>query len=256
MRALLQTLDHGTQYQLAQQYFQKCCSLEYQCQIIEISSAAQQKKSIFAKFSFYIKRGKIFALIKNLIARKVKKASIQKYKNKNKKIEDILSKVKTKQPLRNRKRVKSIKEAKQVIFDFKPDVVLVIGSPFLPKDYFLPGTRYINLHIGKIPEYRGLKCIEWALLKKDYQAVGFTVHELTPRLDFGKIYEFKNIEPRGKTLSQIYAECYKSGIQSAINIAFSKLENHGVLPSTKGTLYYSIDFNGFVIKNVLDEIDC
>ena len=46
--------------------------------------------------------------------------------------------------------------------------------------------RFVNLHNGLLPQYRGCRPINWALKNGDAMA-GVTLHEVTPRFDDGPI---------------------------------------------------------------------
>lgn len=254
MRILLQTLDHGLQYKLAQTLLLSLKNPNHEIKIVELKSE-NKKKSFFGKIKFYYKRQKIKPLIINILSRFFNKKEHKAYSEKSKLIDKLLEKYVV--PLDNNliTYVNHVKEVQSLISKWKPDTVLVIGAPFLPKDYFINGTRYINLHIGKIPDYRGLKCIEWALINNDYSSIGYTVHEMTHRLDHGGIYYYESIDYYNKTLSEIYAECYASGIRNSIEIALNKKSPIIYKPKYSGKLFYSIDFNNFVIEKVCKIID-
>lgn len=49
----------------------------------------------------------------------------------------------------------------------------------------LPKFGCINIHHGLLPDQRGLMCDFWAHMEKT--AFGFSVHEMTPKLDDGRI---------------------------------------------------------------------
>jgi folate-dependent phosphoribosylglycinamide formyltransferase PurN len=58
----------------------------------------------------------------------------------------------------------------------------IAKAPFLE----IPGQGTYNVHIGKMPEYRGGLCAFWALRFGEEEA-GSTFHEAIPRVDAGKI---------------------------------------------------------------------
>ena len=254
MRVLLQTLDHGTQYRFAHSVLLDAKKKHHDVKIVELKPT-DIKKSLFEKIKYYRKRGKIKSLFINAIGRRFNKQASANFSRKTELINRILLKNFTPPKEELIYQVDHLDEVQSIISQWKPNVVLVIGAPYLPKSYFIDGVVYINLHIGKIPEYRGLKCIEWALLNKDTSSIGYTVHELTSRLDFGGIYHYQKINIENKTLSEIYAECYILGINNAVKIALDNKRKITTYPEEGGSILYSIDFNSFIIKRVLENIE-
>lgn len=49
------------------------------------------------------------------------------------------------------------------------------------------GKKMINLHMGLLPKYRGNNANAWAVINGE-RTVGYTIHEITDRLDAGDIY--------------------------------------------------------------------
>lgn len=59
----------------------------------------------------------------------------------------------------------------------------IIRNPLFFSDNFIT----LNIHSGIIPLYRGTHATFWALYNRDEANVGYTVHVLTPRIDYGPI---------------------------------------------------------------------
>lgn len=69
-----------------------------------------------------------------------------------------------------------------------PDIVVISTySKILPKK-ILSLTKYINIHHGDLPSYRGRANINWAIIN-GRNKIGLTFHEATVDLDAGNIYE-------------------------------------------------------------------
>jgi hypothetical protein len=70
----------------------------------------------------------------------------------------------------------------------QPDFVLLYGSsiikPPLLSDY---GERVVNLHLGLSPYYRGSGTNFWALVKREPECVGATIHLAVVKVDAGAI---------------------------------------------------------------------
>jgi hypothetical protein len=71
----------------------------------------------------------------------------------------------------------------------KSDIYIVFGCSFIKGKLanFLIEKKALNIHIGVAPFYRGTDCNFWALLDKNSDLVGATVHYLSKKLDGGKI---------------------------------------------------------------------
>jgi len=62
---------------------------------------------------------------------------------------------------------------------------LFTGGGILNKNLFTNGRRYLHIHPGKLPEYRGSTCFYYSLLKENSLAA--TAFFLTPALDKGNV---------------------------------------------------------------------
>lgn len=75
----------------------------------------------------------------------------------------------------------------QLVRDFSPDLGLSLAAPILRRSLFaLPKLGTINLHKGKVPDYRGMPPAFWELWKNE-QFVGCTVHWVDDKLDTGDV---------------------------------------------------------------------
>jgi methionyl-tRNA formyltransferase len=69
-----------------------------------------------------------------------------------------------------------------------PDVIVVDGTYILPPSVFgLAKLATLNLHCGKLPDYKGAPPVFWELYN-DEAEVGVTVHGVTAGVDAGPIY--------------------------------------------------------------------
>lgn len=67
------------------------------------------------------------------------------------------------------------------------DVILsVLYDRIIGKDLIDGPARVLNLHLGKLPEYRGMRPINWSLRNGETVA-GVTLHEVDPGIDTGPI---------------------------------------------------------------------
>lgn len=88
------------------------------------------------------------------------------------------------------------KETVNFILRHSPDVVVVHGTRIISGEILecLPG-KFINLHAGITPHYRGVHGMYWALALNDEANAGVTIHLVDAGIDTGKILAQKKISP-------------------------------------------------------------
>lgn len=64
------------------------------------------------------------------------------------------------------------------------DLVLCYGTTFV-RGRTLRKARFLNLHTGILPLYRGVKSEWWVFHNSDFDNAGFTLHEMTTAYDRG-----------------------------------------------------------------------
>lgn len=73
------------------------------------------------------------------------------------------------------------------IKNFAPDLGLSLAAPILkPRLFAIPRLGTLNLHKGKLPDYRGMPAAFWESLN-DEPAVGCTIHFINKGLDTGDV---------------------------------------------------------------------
>jgi peptidoglycan/xylan/chitin deacetylase (PgdA/CDA1 family) len=71
--------------------------------------------------------------------------------------------------------------------DFAPELGIVLGAPILRRELFsLPGAGTLNLHKGRLPDYRGMPPAFWEMFNGE-ASVGCSVHWVDDKLDTGAI---------------------------------------------------------------------
>jgi methionyl-tRNA formyltransferase len=98
----------------------------------------------------------------------------------------------------------------QALARLQPDLAVVDGTYILKPELFrLPRLGAINLHCGKVPEYRGSPPVFWEMFDGT-PMVGITVHQVEERLDAGPVYSERtlslDIAPDGDPVT--YARSY------------------------------------------------
>ncbi len=78
-------------------------------------------------------------------------------------------------------------EAIAVLTEFKPDLGLSLGGPILKAETFeIPRLGTINLHQGRLPDYRGMPPAFWEILNGETEAHA-SVHRVEKGLDTGNV---------------------------------------------------------------------
>lgn len=76
----------------------------------------------------------------------------------------------------------------------KVDFMLGLGGKIIePLTLKLFHGIWINGHGGVLPDYRGLSSEYWAVKNKQYHMIGCTIHNLTEKIDSGKIIKISKI---------------------------------------------------------------
>lgn len=87
-------------------------------------------------------------------------------------------------------------ETIQVLQELKPRVVVVNGTRIISKTVLeCIQAKFINMHAGITPLYRGVHGAYWALVKGDRSNCGVTVHLVDSGIDTGNILHQAVIEP-------------------------------------------------------------
>jgi folate-dependent phosphoribosylglycinamide formyltransferase PurN len=105
-------------------------------------------------------------------------------------------------------------ESLSVIEALRPDLAVIAGTYILKESVFaLPRHGSINLHSGKVPEFRGAAPAFWELYNGE-NAVGVTIHRVVASLDAGPVLAQEmfplNLAPQGDPLT--YIEQFKQEV--------------------------------------------
>ncbi len=76
---------------------------------------------------------------------------------------------------------------KNLILAHKPDAVVISSFNKIIPDEILVLSKFINVHHGDLPRWRGRANINWALIK-GRKSIVLAIHEASPDLDSGNIY--------------------------------------------------------------------
>ena len=83
----------------------------------------------------------------------------------------------------------------QTVKEFEPDLMIVFGSSIIKEPLLsLKPNRFINLHLGLSPYYRGSGTNFWPFVNKELEYVGSTILHLDPGIDTGDI--ISHVQPK------------------------------------------------------------
>lgn len=128
-------------------------------------------------------------------------------------------------------------EARAALKELDPEVVIIHGTRILStRTITCVRAKFINLHAGITPLYRGVHGAYWALVEGDRASCGVTVHQVDAGIDTGAILGQATIAPTEEDTFVTYPL-----LQLAIGIPLLKqvveqvLESHaGVIPPPPG----------------------
>lgn len=155
--------------------------------------------------------------------------------------------------------IDSINNEEVFIRNFQPDILIMLGGPFV-KQKILKQFKYaINIHMGWIPSYKGARTIEWALVKKDFSHVGSTIHLMTNKLDEGKILWREtcdhdiNFNKIGEPLAHLYQKAFYA-IPTIIKKIIDGQEIHptNIKEDKEDKLYYGYEFDYKFYKKMIE----
>jgi hypothetical protein len=77
----------------------------------------------------------------------------------------------------------------------RPDLILVLGTSILGPEWLRMGASVVNVHVGLAPAWRGRFCWFWPVALGRPDEVGVTLHELSPRVDEGRVVLRRAVAP-------------------------------------------------------------
>ena len=87
-------------------------------------------------------------------------------------------------------------ECREILRDISPDVVVLNGTRIVSaKTLSCIDAPFINIHAGITPKYRGVHGGYWALVDRDYENCGVTIHLVDEGIDTGDIIYQGEIYP-------------------------------------------------------------
>lgn len=102
----------------------------------------------------------------------------------------------------------------------KPAVVVVSGTGLIREPILKLAPRFINIHTGITPEYRGVHGAFWALFKGDLERLGVTIHVIDAGVDTGRVLAQDKVswDREADTLHSIFLKQYLRGTALLIDV--------------------------------------
>ena len=118
----------------------------------------------------------------------------------------------------------------EALRDLRPDILVVLGTGILRDPVLAIPTSYaLNVHGGKLPEYRNVYSDFWPLANGDQERVGSTIFHLDPGVDTGDIALGDNV-PMLPWLPFADIKVENSRLRARLTIAAVEQANAGTLP--------------------------
>lgn len=143
-------------------------------------------------------------------------------------------------------------EGRLFLQEIKPDIVVVNGTRIISeKTLNCINAKFINMHAGITPKYRGVHGAYWAIVNNDMDNCGVTVHFVDKGIDTGSVIYQTRIELNNKDnfvtypfLQTAYGiEIEKKAIEDIINGDIKTF-----IPELESKLYYHPTFWGYLRK--------
>ncbi len=150
------------------------------------------------------------------------------------------------------------KECIETLKKINPDIVIVNGTRIISEEVLnCVNAKFVNLHAGITPKYRGSHGAYWALYNKDKENAGVTVHFVDKGIDTGNIIYQSTISVTEKdnfTTYPLLQTCV--GVEDEIR-AINDIMNGEVVCKTvdlPSGLYSHPTIWQYLIKRIFDRV--
>lgn len=144
-------------------------------------------------------------------------------------------------------RVESINDPAviEVLQKAKPELVVVLGTSIIKEPVLAAAPCFVNLHAGITPMYRGAHGQFWAVLNRDFDNVGVTLHFVDKGIDTGAIVKQGRFafDPSIDNLLTLLAKSSVAGAALILNWIYDNRANFRasptLIPPGPSQLHYS-----------------
>lgn len=102
----------------------------------------------------------------------------------------------------------------RLLRQYEPAVCVVTGTSIIRDRILQLVPEFLNIHCGITPGYRGVHGGFWAIVERDFDNIGVTIHKVDPGVDTGGIvYQGSvDVDSRAETYRTLAAKQYAAGI--------------------------------------------
>lgn len=149
-----------------------------------------------------------------------------------------------------------------VVRKFNPDMAFAFGSWIIkePLLSLIPEKKFINLHLGMSPYYRGTATNFWPFVNKELEYVGSTILHINAGIDTGDI--ITHVQPRfesGDTVHTIGCKVIQESVKMLLRVMTAVREGKKLpqIPQWKVEhehFYKGADFNEGVLRQYYENL--
>lgn len=141
---------------------------------------------------------------------------------------------------------------------YEANNIISIGSGYIPSAALKQFKVKLNIHPGILPEYKGIGTPE-AIMMGDLSSVGWSIHELTIKIDAGSIVHTSKIsynEIANMTFASVYILIYRLAITNFFSSPYKTdkneiemKEDNKYLAYVRITQFIKCRFNNLKLRN-------
>jgi len=149
-------------------------------------------------------------------------------------------------------------ESIQHIKNLAPDLIVINGTRILSKKLLASvNCKIINAHAGITPRYRGVHGAYWALVKKDHENVGVTIHFVDSGIDTGAIIYQRKTSITGKDNFVTYPLLQLANSIELLKITIDDIINDQVVIKNNpqdSRLWYHPTFWSYICNRIINKV--
>lgn len=145
---------------------------------------------------------------------------------------------------------------------FSPDMAFVFGSWIIrePLLSLIPEEKFINLHLGMSPYYRGTATNFWPFINRELEYIGSTILHINAGIDTGDI--IAHVQPRfepGDTVHTVGCKVIQESVKMLLRVMAAAREGKKLprIPQWKVEnehFYRAADFNEGILKQYYENL--
>ncbi len=143
--------------------------------------------------------------------------------------------------------------------NLKPDIVVVNGTRIISKKVLSSvSCKFINIHAGITPKYRGVHGMYWALINNDKENSGVTVHFVDAGIDTGTVIKQVKVMPTKKDNFSTYPLLQLAAALKILSPILSDLFNQKLIiqkeHDTETKLWYHPTIWTYIYNRVMKNV--